>query len=212
MSHDRRYLEATLELLQPPGAASCESVPDYGPCMGDTGDFCPRGIDCSCKDERAFCSCPYYKGPNTDYWYMGSKCDYLWSTWDLVIIAVLPAVALAFIVAVSAQIIHCYKTTSKSKTTKEPESQSERQEMNSHYNRAFVSEAPAHSPFEDITPNDRFTQVPRKMQVDPGRVNHLHHFPSNLDLSEEQGDRFLQDIQKQSGSVLYYAARYFTAS
>ncbi|KAG8546973.1 hypothetical protein GDO81_029384 [Engystomops pustulosus] len=37
------------------GEPSCENVEDFGGCAGDTGDFCPGDISCSCKSGRPFC-------------------------------------------------------------------------------------------------------------------------------------------------------------
>ncbi|XP_072285766.1 uncharacterized protein [Pyxicephalus adspersus] len=116
---------------------SCDGVADFGACIGDTRGFCPSGIECSCKAELAFCSCPYYKGPHTEYWYMGSKCDQLWSTWDLLVIAVFPGVALAFVVIVIAQLIYYCKITAKIKTKK---SKTINRIPESHPNQTFVSE------------------------------------------------------------------------
>ncbi|XP_068103806.1 uncharacterized protein [Hyperolius riggenbachi] len=121
--------------------ASCNGVPDFERCSGDTEDFCPRGIDCSCKAGHAFCSCPYYQGPNADFWYLGKKCDQLWSTLDLIAITVLPGVALAFIVAVTAQLIHYCKTKPRSRPKTENRSEREHQTVHSHQNPSFQSEA-----------------------------------------------------------------------
>ncbi|KAM5145683.1 uncharacterized protein ACMZJ9_013057 [Mantella aurantiaca] len=125
--------------------SSCDGVTEFGSCNGDTGGFCPKGIECTCKGGHAFCNCPNYRGPNADYWYMGEKCDQLWSTWDLVIMAVFPGVALSFVVAVIAQWIHYCKTTAKIKTQQERKSKSERQTTETHLNQTFQSEEPGHN-------------------------------------------------------------------
>jgi type III secretory pathway component EscS len=44
---------------------------------------------------------------------MGEKCDQLWNTLDLVLVATLPGIALAIIVGVAIQIIHYCKGKSK---------------------------------------------------------------------------------------------------
>ncbi|XP_040180992.1 uncharacterized protein LOC120914373 [Rana temporaria] len=127
---------------------SCGGVADFGRCDGDAGGFCPSGIQCSCKGGNAFCNCPNYKGPNTDYWYMGEKCDHLWSTWDLVVMVVFPAAALAFVVAVVAQWIHFCKTPN-SKTSKQKKSNETAQEEPGRNSRSInvpMSNIPPQSP------------------------------------------------------------------
>ncbi|XP_075041959.1 uncharacterized protein LOC142101394 [Mixophyes fleayi] len=164
------------------GQPSCVNVPDFGRCSGQTSYFCPEGIECSCKDGQAFCSCPYYKGPNTDYWYMGSKCDFLWSTWDLIIIVVCPAVALAFVVAVMAQLIHFCKTKSHSKSEKEPKKKSERQTTNTHHNEAFVPDAHNISSYQDNP------QIPRAMPMNPSRSSYFADVPqADYDFHDQRG-------------------------
>ncbi|XP_053330039.1 protein SSXT-like [Spea bombifrons] len=94
----------------------CENVEDFGSCAGDPNNFCPPDIQCVCRDATPYCSCPYYRGPNGNYWYMGEKCDQLWNTLDLILVTVLPAVSLAFVVGVVAQLIHYCKTKPSKKT------------------------------------------------------------------------------------------------
>ncbi|KAM4664810.1 uncharacterized protein O3C94_012807 [Discoglossus pictus] len=118
---------------------SCENVTDFGYCEGNVESFCPENIACSCKEKKPFCSCPYYKGPNSDFWYMGAKCDQLWSTQDLILVIICPAVALAFVVAVTAQLIHFCKSKPKKKKGID-HNQKTRQTTQSHQNQAYVPE------------------------------------------------------------------------
>lgn len=57
--------------------------------------------------------CPYFKGQWGDYWYMGAKCDQLWNTLDLILVATLPGIGLALIVGVTIQTVHYCKKKSK---------------------------------------------------------------------------------------------------
>lgn len=57
--------------------------------------------------------CPNFRGQWGDYWYMGDKCEQLWNTVDLILVATLPGIALALIVGVVIQIIHYCKGKSK---------------------------------------------------------------------------------------------------
>uniref|UniRef100_A0ACB8FXG1 Uncharacterized protein n=1 Tax=Sphaerodactylus townsendi TaxID=933632 RepID=A0ACB8FXG1_9SAUR len=83
--------------------ASCTHVADFDNCLGNANGFCPRGIPCGCKDQVPFCKCPTYHSGWEDYWYMGPKCDQLWSTLDLILLAAVPAVALAVAATVIMQ-------------------------------------------------------------------------------------------------------------
>ncbi|XP_052027724.1 uncharacterized protein LOC127675699 isoform X2 [Apodemus sylvaticus] len=92
---------------------NCTSVQDFYDCRGNTTGFCPESIVCACKDGKPFCKCPNFRGQWGDYWYMGEKCDQLWNTLDLVLVATLPGIALAIIVGVVIQIVHYCKRKSK---------------------------------------------------------------------------------------------------
>ncbi|XP_018086269.2 uncharacterized protein XB5889122.L, partial [Xenopus laevis] len=105
---------------------TCEQTTDFEPCRGDIGNFCPSDIECVCVNLKPQCSCPYYKGPKGDYWYMGAKCDQLWTTRDLIFVTVLPGVALAAVIAVIAQLIYHCKTSASRKTSKSSQQQKER--------------------------------------------------------------------------------------
>ncbi|XP_037676776.1 meprin A subunit beta-like [Choloepus didactylus] len=99
----------TVHCAQP----SCTSVADFDDCPGNTTDFCPENIVCACKDGEPFCKCPNFRGQWGNYWYMGSKCDQLWNTLDLILVAALPGIGLALIVGVTIQTIHYCKKKSK---------------------------------------------------------------------------------------------------
>ncbi|KAF6090762.1 hypothetical protein HJG60_012155 [Phyllostomus discolor] len=99
----------TVHCVQP----NCTSVADFDNCLGNTTDFCPKDIVCACKDGEPFCKCPNFRGQWGNYWYMGAKCDQLWSTLDLVLVTVLPGIGLALIVGVTIQTIHYCKKKSK---------------------------------------------------------------------------------------------------
>ncbi|XP_060230981.1 uncharacterized protein LOC132650056 [Meriones unguiculatus] len=92
---------------------NCTSVKDFDDCLGNTTNFCPKSIVCACKDGKPFCKCPNYRGQWGNYWYMGNKCEQLWNTLDLILVATLPGIALALIVGVVIQIIHYCKGKSK---------------------------------------------------------------------------------------------------
>ncbi|XP_061455000.1 uncharacterized protein LOC133371493 [Rhineura floridana] len=82
---------------------NCASVADFDNCPGITHDFCPEGVACGCKDQIPFCKCPSYRSGWKDHWYMGPKCEQLWSTLDLILIVVLPAITLSLAVAITMQ-------------------------------------------------------------------------------------------------------------
>ncbi|XP_032994142.1 uncharacterized protein LOC117040471 [Lacerta agilis] len=82
---------------------NCSSVADLDDCPGSASDFCPEGVACGCKDQIPFCKCPSYQNGWKNYWYMGAKCEELWSTLDLILVVVFPAVALSFVAAVTTQ-------------------------------------------------------------------------------------------------------------
>lgn len=44
------------------------------------------------------CRCDYFRVDWQEYWYMGPKCNHLWSTSDLILVTILPAVGLVIIV------------------------------------------------------------------------------------------------------------------
>nr|XP_012645546.1 MICOS complex subunit MIC27 isoform X1 [Microcebus murinus] len=97
-------------------SANCTSVTDFGDCQGNITDFCPENIVCACKDGEPFCRCPNFRGQWKNYWYMGAKCDQLWSTLDLILVAVLPGIGLALTVGVTIHTIHYCKKKSKKNT------------------------------------------------------------------------------------------------
>ncbi|KGL90604.1 hypothetical protein N301_11188, partial [Charadrius vociferus] len=76
----------------------CTGVEDFTACLGNTDNFCPNNISCQCKNEKPFCRCDYFRVDWQEYWYMGPKCNHLWSTLDLILVTILPAVALVIIV------------------------------------------------------------------------------------------------------------------
>nr|XP_048273991.1 uncharacterized protein LOC125389476 [Myodes glareolus] len=88
---------------------NCTSVKDFEDCRGNTANFCPNNITCACKDEKPFCKCQNFRGQWGEYWYMGDRCEQLWNTVDLILVATLPGIALALIVGVVIQIIHYCK-------------------------------------------------------------------------------------------------------
>uniref|UniRef100_U3IIG8 Meprin A subunit beta n=2 Tax=Anas platyrhynchos TaxID=8839 RepID=U3IIG8_ANAPP len=113
-------LLAGVSLSQQASGPSCTAVEDFKACLGDTEDFCPTNISCQCKNEKPFCRCDYYKEGWKDYWYMGPKCNQLWSTVDLILVAILPAVALVFIVIVIFQCVHYCSSKTEGKQTNSP--------------------------------------------------------------------------------------------
>lgn len=57
--------------------------------------------------------CPNFRSQWRDYWYLGAKCDQLWNTLDLILVATLPGIGLALIIGVTIQTIHYCKKKSK---------------------------------------------------------------------------------------------------
>ncbi|XP_073445998.1 uncharacterized protein [Dendrobates tinctorius] len=165
------------------GEPSCADVEDFGHCTGDTGDFCPSGIACSCRSSRPFCSCPYYTGPNGNYWYLGEKCDQLWSTLDMIVICVFPAVALAFIVAVTAQLIHFCKMKPYSKTVKVAKNL-EIKRTSTYPNRTYVPDLEEVRQYKDQSMVNVQEQVQPKIQTaqwmapraDPPKPRRLNYY------------------------------------
>ncbi|XP_045153305.1 uncharacterized protein LOC123522506 [Echinops telfairi] len=93
---------------------NCTSVADFDDCRGNVTDFCPKNSVCACKDGQPFCKCPNFRSRWQNYWYMGAKCDQLWSTQDLILVAALPGIGLALIVGVTMQTIYyCKKKPTK---------------------------------------------------------------------------------------------------
>lgn len=99
----------TAHCVQP----NCTSVTDFDDCPGNVKDFCPENIVCACKDGKPFCKCPNFRGQWGNYWFLGAKCDQLWNTLDLILVATLPGIGLALIVGVTIQTIHYCKKKSK---------------------------------------------------------------------------------------------------
>uniref|UniRef100_A0A8D2DZ10 Uncharacterized protein n=1 Tax=Sciurus vulgaris TaxID=55149 RepID=A0A8D2DZ10_SCIVU len=93
--------------------SNCTSVTDFDDCPGNITDFCPENIVCACKDGEPFCKCLNFRGQWGNYWFMGAKCDQLWNTLDLILVATLPGIGLALIVGVTIQTIHYCKKNSK---------------------------------------------------------------------------------------------------
>ncbi|KFV89839.1 hypothetical protein N326_00549, partial [Eurypyga helias] len=75
----------------------CTGVQDFKACLGNAENFCPANISCQCKNEKPFCRCDYFRVDWIEYWYMGPKCNHLWSTLDFILVTILPAVALVII-------------------------------------------------------------------------------------------------------------------
>ncbi|XP_043913067.1 uncharacterized protein LOC122789702 [Protopterus annectens] len=123
---------------------NCTGINDFQKCSSVSKDFCPSGISCLCKNQNPFCSCPNYKDGWIDYWYMGSRCEQLWSTIDLILIATLPAIALTMLVAVIMQIVNCCSQPKAPKTTQSQKQTSNQRrkesEKNEQDNYAFMSE------------------------------------------------------------------------
>ncbi|XP_007507473.1 zinc finger protein 711 isoform X2 [Monodelphis domestica] len=115
---------------------NCTSLDDFADCLGDVDGFCPKGIPCACKDEVPFCKCPNFRGQWGNYWYMGAKCDQLWNTLDLILIAVLPGIGLTLIVAVIMQTVHYCQKRSKRNTGGRQEEAEPR--LQPHWNAAYV--------------------------------------------------------------------------
>uniref|UniRef100_A0A8C5PGV5 Uncharacterized protein n=1 Tax=Leptobrachium leishanense TaxID=445787 RepID=A0A8C5PGV5_9ANUR len=101
--------------------------------------------------------CPNFRGPRGDYWYMGAKCDQMWNTLDLILVTVLPAVALAVAVVVTAQLIHFCNATKKENAPKS-KPQAERLTVHSHQNHGY-------EPY--MINNQRYTEI---SQVNQGLI------------------------------------------
>ncbi|EHB00194.1 Apolipoprotein O-like protein [Heterocephalus glaber] len=155
-----------------PTSANCTSVTNFDDCPENITDFCPENIACACKDGEPFCKCPYFRGQWGNYWYMGTKCDQLWSTMDLILVATLPGVGLALIVGVTIQTIHYCKKKSKKNTDNHRE-QSVSSEYQPQHNcaRAFN---------DDMRP-----------QPDQGQVNNEIHLSNKQIYRRYQKEKYL---------------------
>ncbi|XP_036127035.1 uncharacterized protein LOC118636089 [Molossus molossus] len=123
----------TVHCAQP----NCTSVTDFDDCPGNIRDFCPENIVCACKDGEPFCKCPYFRGRWGNYWYMGTKCDQIWNTLDLILVATLPGIGLALIVGVMIQTVHYCKKKSKKNINDHREERSS-SELQPQHNSAYV--------------------------------------------------------------------------
>nr|XP_020820168.1 zinc finger protein 711 isoform X8 [Phascolarctos cinereus] len=167
---------------------NCTDVPDFGECLGSVYDFCPRDIVCACKNGVPFCKCPNFIGQWGNYWYMGAKCEQLWNTLDLILIAVLPGIGLAVIVGVTMQAIHYCQKRSKQNTCESQEEAAPR--LQPQQNAAYVLDAapPKHLPFQDnwnLPTGDAMPRSPTspQMQFSPRSFredNHMHLSSDNF--------------------------------
>ncbi|KAL7979408.1 hypothetical protein Chor_004566 [Crotalus horridus] len=73
----------------------------------------PTPVNHHLSDHSSCKSCPSYRNKWKDYWYMGSKCNYLWSTLDLILMITVPAVTLSVVVFTLMQWIGYCKSPSK---------------------------------------------------------------------------------------------------
>ncbi|KYO38448.1 hypothetical protein Y1Q_0015686 [Alligator mississippiensis] len=156
----------------------CTNVSDFDNCMGNTEGFCPNSIACGCKDQKPFCKCPYYRGVWGEYWYLGEKCNQLWRTLDLILVAVLPGVALVFLVCVILQIVYYCKRD------KGERKQKRQLEHKAHHNPAYTPELTdnlrdvSQQPFAEGHLTTQSMQIPKVMLKNksfgqpqaPGRV------------------------------------------
>uniref|UniRef100_A0ABM5EW67 Uncharacterized protein n=1 Tax=Pogona vitticeps TaxID=103695 RepID=A0ABM5EW67_9SAUR len=147
--------------------ADCTHVADFDNCLGDVRDFCPRGIACGCKDQKPFCKCPSYRSLWQDYWYMGPKCDHLWSSLDLILIVALPAVTLSCVVAVTMQWInYCKSTPGRGARQKSPSGRGQRRgyDPDSAGKARPVSQPKGGKADEGAAQNYKFPKLPQKKQ------------------------------------------------
>ncbi|KAM6381213.1 uncharacterized protein J5M81_009169 [Pluvialis apricaria] len=104
------------EALKP----NCTGVEDFSACRDNTDSFCPNNISCQCKNEKPFCRCDYFRVDWQEYWYMGPKCNHLWSTLDFILVTILPAVALVIIVVVIFYSVYYCKSEKAGNQTNSP--------------------------------------------------------------------------------------------
>lgn len=187
---------------------NCTHVADFDGCHGDGLNFCPRGIACGCKDQKPFCKCPSYRSAWQDYWYMGPRCDHLWSTLDLILIATVPAVTLAFVVIVIVQCINCKSKPGKPARQRSPSGKGPRRQAED--NRAYVPDAarPASQPQRGkadggAAQNYKFPRLPVKTQVyeepEPPRLGALSYIPQHpLRRAEPMDNVFLSSSPRDS--------------
>ncbi|KAM4020977.1 uncharacterized protein ACNLHF_001153 [Anomaloglossus baeobatrachus] len=181
------------------GEPSCADVEDFGPCTGDTGGFCPSGIACSCKSSQPFCSCPFYRGPNGNYWYLGAKCNQLWSTLDMIVLCIFPAVALAFVVGVTAQVIHFCKTKPHGRRVKEAKNL-ERKSTNTHKNLSYVPDPEISRQYLERSAVNVQERVQPKIQTAPQNV------PPAV-LPKPRGLKYYSDAPPVARSSSYFEGR-----
>ncbi|XP_038603718.1 uncharacterized protein LOC119929615 [Tachyglossus aculeatus] len=116
---------------------NCTNVKNLEACDGDTTDFCPKSITCACQDQKPFCQCQNSRGKWGELWYMGTKCEQVWSTLDLVLVTVLPGLALTLIVAVTMQTVYyCRNKKAHQSRGRNPQEQ---------HNPAYLSDQPGQS-------------------------------------------------------------------
>ncbi|KAM7045429.1 uncharacterized protein WM277_010084 isoform 3-T3 [Molossus nigricans] len=154
----------TVHCAQP----NCTSVTDFDDCPGNIRDFCPENIVCACKDGEPFCKCPYFRGRWGNYWYMGTKCDQIWNTLDLILVATLPGIGLALIVGVMIQTVHYCKNKSKKNINDHREERSS-SELQPQHNSAYV-----------------FDTAVRLSQPDQGQVNTKTHLSDYKKQAEKE--------------------------
>ncbi|XP_078004066.1 zinc finger protein 711 isoform X10 [Phascolarctos cinereus] len=119
---------------------------------------------------------------------MGAKCEQLWNTLDLILIAVLPGIGLAVIVGVTMQAIHYCQKRSKQNTCESQEEAAPR--LQPQQNAAYVLDAapPKHLPFQDnwnLPTGDAMPRSPTspQMQFSPRSFredNHMHLSSDNF--------------------------------
>ncbi|KFO19774.1 hypothetical protein H920_18843 [Fukomys damarensis] len=162
----------TVYCIQP----NCTSVTNFDDCPENVTDFCPENIACVCKDGEPFCKCPYFRGQWGNYWYMGMKCDQLWNTLDLILVATLPGVGLALIVGVTIQTIHYCKKKSKNNTDNHRQ-QSVSSEYQLQHNSARA--------FNDVM----------RPQPDQGQVNNEIHLSNKQIYRRYQKEKYLGETK-----------------
>ncbi|XP_078066518.1 uncharacterized protein LOC144492385 [Mustelus asterias] len=156
---------------------SCKNIGDYEPCLRNT---CPEYMPCYCKEEKEYCRCANFKGALGDYWYLGPKCDQQWSTLDLILVAVVPGICLALIVAVCMYSIYsCKKLKHYANDDKRQELIASKTKIkhpmvtNIHQNKAFLNDE---DDYQDLSVRQQnMVYPPRIPNVNVAHAGQMEH-------------------------------------
>ncbi|XP_034279900.1 uncharacterized protein LOC117669500 isoform X2 [Pantherophis guttatus] len=189
----------------------CTHVADFDNCVGDTVGFCPKGIACSCKDKVPYCQCPSYRNKWKDYWYMGPKCDYPWSTLDLILMIVVPAVTLSTVVFTLVQWVAYCRSQPKKSRSQERQARLPAQVIPNKPQRQLDAQPKQMlafpRPLVQNQQEDRFSYSPQRPlpravpSAQAGRSNHWVNEMPSADYDQEFEDLPMRQLPRPKASV-----------